>query len=81
MLDIYSSLELIKRKHRGWVDKCLSNPNLSDKEKVEIAFYGSNKQKHKLIDEYELSSIARRWIALAGNDEHRDKLRKLGDIC
>jgi len=77
MLDQYSSVELIIRKHPGWIDKCLSNPNVSHIEKREIAFFGSNVQKHKLLDEHELDYITKRWIALSGNEEHRAKLRRM----
>jgi len=71
MIDKYSSVELIKMNHPGWLDKCLSNPKISHEEKSWIAINGNYEHKTKLLDHHELDNNTKSCIARYGNDEHR----------
>lgn len=64
MLDKYSSIEIIKKKHLGWIDKCLSNPNLSHGEKFLIAAYGNDEHRTILLDNHKLDHITKKKIFL-----------------
>jgi len=69
MLDKYSTRTLLKSKNEKWIDILLRNPNLSDREKYDIAFYGNHKHRRQLLNNiFELDYNTKMRIAISGDN-------------